>query len=97
MPDFLYENADADQKRRLLGIVMSNCTAMGKKLEFSLREPFLTLARGDSQQSCAPDWNTARTSKKMRVSVTATIERSLLECGSQFVGQLTAFFEPPAG
>jgi DNA invertase Pin-like site-specific DNA recombinase len=46
----LYEIADPLQKRQLFEIVMSNCIASGKTLEFSLREPFATFANRDSAE-----------------------------------------------
>ena len=44
----LYESADAEKKRQLLEIVTSNCSAHGKSLSFSMREPFAALATRDS-------------------------------------------------
>lgn len=58
----LYESAvTADQKRNLLQTVMSNVVATGKNLEFSLREPFATIAARHSTQNGGPHWNTGRT------------------------------------
>jgi hypothetical protein len=57
----LYEVADPLQKRQLLEIVMSNCTASGKTLEFSLREPFATLANRDSAETGGQLYYTPRT------------------------------------
>ena len=60
-PETLYESGDAAQRRQLLEIVMSNCVASGKTLEFTLREPFATIARCHSEQSCTPHYDTDRT------------------------------------
>lgn len=60
-PVFLYESATDDQKRRLLETVLSDCTAEGKTLEFSLHEPFATFARCFNEQDGRPHWNTPRT------------------------------------
>jgi site-specific DNA recombinase len=51
-PETLYESADTPEKRELLEIVMSNCTASGKTLEFSLREPFATFAKPRTSETC---------------------------------------------
>jgi site-specific DNA recombinase len=60
-PVFLYETADSWNKRRLLEIVLSNCSVTGKTLEFSLREPFAAIAKRASSQLGRPYWNTPRT------------------------------------
>lgn len=60
-PVFLYETADSWNKRRLLEIVLSNCVVTGKTLDFSLREPFATIAKRALPQHCGPHWNTPRT------------------------------------
>ncbi|HEX3533483.1 MAG TPA: recombinase family protein [Gemmatimonadaceae bacterium] len=60
-PEILYETASTAQKRQLLEIVMSNCVATGKNLEFAIREPFATIASRHSGQSCRPQWDTDRT------------------------------------
>jgi DNA invertase Pin-like site-specific DNA recombinase len=60
-PETLYETADAVQRRELLEIVMSDCIVDGKALEFSLREPFATLAKFDNLQSCGQLYDTPRT------------------------------------
>ncbi|MGH9420442.1 MAG: recombinase family protein [Thermoanaerobaculia bacterium] len=60
-PVFLYEMADSWNKRRLLEIVLSNCVVTGKMLEFSLREPFATIAKRALPQQGGPHWNTPRT------------------------------------
>jgi site-specific DNA recombinase len=57
----LYETADTTRKRRLLEIVISNCVASGKTLEFSLREPFAAIAKRSSEQDCRPHWDTPLT------------------------------------
>lgn len=62
----LYESADADRKRRLIETVMSNCTAEGKSLEFTLREPFAAIARRNHKQQCRPHWDTPLTSPDCR-------------------------------
>lgn len=58
----LFKHGDNEQKRRLLQIVMFNCTATSKTLEFSMREPFATFAKRSHQQLGTPDWNTDATS-----------------------------------
>ncbi|HXA18941.1 MAG TPA: recombinase family protein [Thermoanaerobaculia bacterium] len=60
-PVFLYETADSWNKRRLLEIVLSNCTVTGKTVEFSLREPFAEIAKRSFSQQGGPHWNTPRT------------------------------------
>jgi DNA invertase Pin-like site-specific DNA recombinase len=60
-PVFLYETADSWNKRRLLEIVLSNCTVTGKTVEFSLREPFAEIAKRSFSQQGGPYWNTPRT------------------------------------
>ena len=57
----LYESADAEQKRKFLTAVMSNCVVTGKSVDFTLAEPFASIARRHFQQTCAPDWYTDRT------------------------------------
>ena len=57
----LYKSADPDEKRELLQIVVSDCTVIGKTIEFSMREPFATIAQRRYQQQCGPDWYTPRT------------------------------------
>jgi site-specific DNA recombinase len=57
----IYQAADNERKRRLLETVLSDCVVTGKTLEFSLLEPFATFAKHQSQQTCTPDWYTART------------------------------------
>lgn len=60
-PETLYESADTTQKRQLLEIVMSDCIAHGKTLEFSVREPFATIASRHSLRSCRQLYDTPRT------------------------------------
>jgi DNA invertase Pin-like site-specific DNA recombinase len=60
-PIFLYETADAWNKRRLLEIVLSDCVVTGKTLGFSLREPFAEIAKRSFSQQGGPHWNTPRT------------------------------------
>jgi DNA invertase Pin-like site-specific DNA recombinase len=60
-PETLYESADAAQKRQLLEIVMSDCVASGKTLEFSVREPFATIANRHYLQSGGQLYDTPRT------------------------------------
>jgi DNA invertase Pin-like site-specific DNA recombinase len=60
-PVFLYETADVWNKRRLLEIVLSDCTVTGKTIEFSLREPFAAIAKRSFSQQGGPHWNTPRT------------------------------------
>jgi hypothetical protein len=60
-PAALYVKGSVDAKRRLLQIVMSNCIANGKTLEFSLREPFCTIANRQRQQRCGPHCHTPLT------------------------------------
>ncbi len=62
-PSLLWESCNIDQKRRLLQIIMLNSLATGKTLEFSMREPFGTLAKRSNQQLSTPDWDTDKTSK----------------------------------
>jgi site-specific DNA recombinase len=57
----LYESANADKKRQLLEIVTSNCTAHGKTLDFSMREPFATFAKRDSIMNGGQFYDTVRT------------------------------------
>jgi site-specific DNA recombinase len=57
----LYKSANSDQRRRLMEIVTSDRLAIGKTLEFSLREPFASIAKRCSNDSGRPDWYTART------------------------------------
>jgi DNA invertase Pin-like site-specific DNA recombinase len=60
-PETLYESATVDQKRHLLRIVLSNCRVSGKSLEFTLREPFATLAHRAAQENGGPYCYTDRT------------------------------------
>lgn len=57
----LYETADPPQKRQLIEIVMSNCVADGKTIDFTLREPFATFAKRLNRDNCAPHYHTDRT------------------------------------
>jgi site-specific DNA recombinase len=81
----LYEIADGDEKRRLLEIVMLDCVVSGKTLEFSLREPFATIAGRSDQQTCRPYWDTARTFRENRtflaelLRLCATLPRNVAE------------------
>jgi DNA invertase Pin-like site-specific DNA recombinase len=59
--EMLYETADATKKRQLLEIVVSNCTASGKSLEFTLREPFATFAKRESVKCGGQFYDTDRT------------------------------------
>jgi site-specific DNA recombinase len=65
-PISLYETADDDQKRRLLDIVMSNCSVTGKTPTFSLREPFAIIAQRTHEQDGRPYWDTPRTADENR-------------------------------
>lgn len=62
----LYESGDADRRRELLRILFSDCSATGKSLEFSLREPFAAIAKRRSGKSGGPLYNTPRTFRKRR-------------------------------
>jgi site-specific DNA recombinase len=57
----LYESVGPEKKRELLEMVTSNCTAHGKSLSFSIREPFATLAQRDLVQSGGQFYDTVRT------------------------------------
>jgi hypothetical protein len=59
--EMLYETADATKKRQLLEIVISNCIASGKSLEFTLHEPFATLANRESVKCGGQFYDTDRT------------------------------------
>lgn len=79
-PESLYESADDGRKRRLLEIVMSNCTVSGKTLAFSLREPFATLAKRNDKQECRPHWDTPRTfSVEALISWASDFPQALLD------------------
>jgi site-specific DNA recombinase len=56
-----YQSADDERKRSLLQTVLSDCIVTGKSLEFTLHEPFATLATRRPRNECGPDWYTART------------------------------------
>lgn len=57
----LYETSEDEQKRQLLDIVFSNCTASGRSLEFAMREPFAMLAQRHSVRLGGPSYDTDRT------------------------------------
>jgi site-specific DNA recombinase len=79
-PLILYESADDERKRLLVETVMSNCVVMGKSLEFSLREPFATLAKRRSKQHCRVQWNTPRTFPvETLIQWVSTVPRALLD------------------
>ena len=59
--EMLYETGDATKKRQLLEIVISNCTADGKSLEFALYEPFATVAKRESVKCGGQFYDTDRT------------------------------------
>jgi hypothetical protein len=59
--EMLYETGDAAKKRQLLEIVISNCIASGKSLEFTLHEPFATLAKRESVKCGGQFYDTDRT------------------------------------
>ena len=60
-PETLYEMADADQKRQMIEIMMSNCIVSGKTVDFSLREPFASIANRPAQQTGGQLYDTPRT------------------------------------
>lgn len=80
----LYEMADSSQKRRLLEIVLSNCTVSGKTITISMREPFARLSRKAISVQGAPYWNTPRT---------FPIEE-ILAWGADYKGDLSDILEP---
>jgi site-specific DNA recombinase len=87
----LYESADGLQKRELLEIVMSNCTASGKNLEFSLREPFATFAKPRNSEICRVLYY---------MDVTLSVERLIFlarEWPDRSVHQLESIKLPPKG
>jgi site-specific DNA recombinase len=86
-PLFLYESADVDQKRRLLEIVLSDCTVSGKTLEFSLHEPFATISKRSDEQDCRPHWNTPRTFDENRTFVDELL-RLIATCPAKVVDAL---------
>jgi site-specific DNA recombinase len=57
----LYKTGDDAQKRQVVESIVSDCRVTGKSLEFSLHEPFATLLKRRSEQTCRPDCHTART------------------------------------
>jgi len=57
----LYASADFAEKRRLLEIVVSNCTATGKSLEFAMHEPFAALAKRSVVKNGGQFYDTDRT------------------------------------
>lgn len=59
--EMLYETGDAAKKRQLLEIVISNCIASGKSLEFTLHEPFATFAKRESVKCGGQFYDTDRT------------------------------------
>lgn len=56
--EMLYELGDAPQKRQLLEFVLSNCVVTGKNIDFSMREPFATLANRHLEQTCRQLYDT---------------------------------------
>jgi hypothetical protein len=64
----LYESADIPVKRQLLEIVMSNCIVSGKNVEFSLREPFATIANRRQSQSGGQLYDTALTFSRQELA-----------------------------
>jgi site-specific DNA recombinase len=60
-PETLYESADPEKKRQLLEIVMSNPVVSGKNIEFTLLEPFATVAKRFSCNIGGPLYATPRT------------------------------------
>jgi DNA invertase Pin-like site-specific DNA recombinase len=77
-PATLYERAVYEQKRRMLGIVLSNCIVNGKTLDFALREPFATIAARNTEQVCRPHWDTARTLAQHTAHLTSELIMLLL-------------------
>ena len=64
----LYELADAEKKRQLLEIVVSNCTASGKSLAFTLREPFASIARRECVRTGGQLYDRPRTFSRDELS-----------------------------
>jgi DNA invertase Pin-like site-specific DNA recombinase len=60
-PAALYDEADQEEKRRMLGIILSNCRVSGKTIEFALHEPFSLISARHTGQDCRPQWDTNRT------------------------------------
>lgn len=60
-PELLYESAEDAEKRQLLEIVMSDCVAGGKTLEFTAREPFVIVRGGGISSIGGPLYDTHRT------------------------------------
>ena len=59
----LFEQQDAQQKRRLLNFVVLNCSWKGGELTISLRQPFDILANAASSDTDAGDGQGAETRK----------------------------------
>jgi hypothetical protein len=79
-PELLYESGDSGKRRQLLGMVMSDCIASGKTLEFSLREPFATIAIRGSEQVCGQLYDTDRTfSVEALISLASTLPVSVTD------------------
>lgn len=59
--DLLYRNASVEKKRRLLRLLMSNCTADQKTVEFAYYVPFQMLAEREPETDGGPSCEIGRT------------------------------------
>jgi site-specific DNA recombinase len=73
-PEILYENADDEEKRRILSIVTSNRRVSEKDVEIAVPEPFLFLACAQRNQCCAPNGVQPRTATQISEALFAWSE-----------------------
>ena len=57
----LYKSASIEKKRRLLRILMSNCSVDRKQIDFSWQIPFRHIAEREKETDGAPSWEIPRT------------------------------------
>jgi hypothetical protein len=57
----LYENASTEKKRRLLRVLMSNCTINAKKVDLAWQLPFRQVAEREQDSDCRPSKEMHRT------------------------------------
>ena len=64
-PQMLYKQADHENKRELLRILLSNLAVSGKNVSLELRIPFRLVAEREKTSSCGPYRETCRTTANL--------------------------------
>jgi site-specific DNA recombinase len=92
-PESLYESADQAKRRQLLEILMSDAVVIGKNIDFSMREPFATIAKRPPQNSGRPLYDTPRTFGGNRTFALVDLLRACADCPPETIRALRAFMK----